>query len=166
MSRKAIPETLWSKIRNDWSAGIPVTTLADVYGLGMQTIYNKKSKEKWDAPIEKVALSIKKAQDASEGRVLEFLEETERSMKDILKRHKRVSERIASLLEDAVGQIEDAEESPQKMLHALKTASDVAATLQKNERRSWGMDEKQGVSSLEDFLDNQEGKLTVLKGAK
>jgi hypothetical protein len=87
-------------------------------------------------------------------------------MKGILERHKNISERIAGLLDDVVSKIENMDESPQKVLHALKTASDVASTLQKNERRSWGMDEKQGVSTLEDFLDKQEGKLTVINGDK
>ena len=166
MARKPIAESVWSKIRNDWSAGVPIKVIADAYGIKAQTIYNKKSKEQWDLPLTRAEASIKKAQDQAESRVLDYITETERSMKDILGRHKRVSERIAALLEGVVGQIEGMEESPQKVLHALKTASDVASTLQKNERRSWGMDKKQGVSSLEDFLDNADGKLTVINGAK
>ena len=166
MARKPIPENVWQKIRNDWGAGVPITTIADAYGVSKQTIYNKKAQEQWDLPLTRAEASIKKAQGDAESRVLDYITETERSMKDILSRHKRVSERIAVLLEDVVGQIEGMEESPQKMLHALKTASDVASTLQKNERRTWGMDEKQGVSSLEDFLDKADGKLTVINGAK
>ena len=152
MPRKAIPEKVWQKIRNDWAAGIPITTLADIYGISKQTVYNKKTQEK--------------AQEAADGRVVEYIEQTEKSMKGILERHKNISERIAGLLDDVVSKIENMDESPQKVLHALKTASDVASTLQKNERRSWGMDEKQGVSTLEDFLDKQEGKLTVINGDK
>ena len=45
MPRKAIPEKVWQKIRNDWAAGIPITTLADAYGISKQTIYNKKTQE-------------------------------------------------------------------------------------------------------------------------
>ena len=164
MPRKAIPEKVWQKIRNDWAAGIPITTLADAYGISKQTIYNKKAQEQWDLPLTKAEQSIKKAQEAAEGRVVEYIEKTEQSMKSILERHKSISERIAGLLDDVVSKIEDMDESPQKVLHALKTASDVASTLQKNERRSWGMDEEQGVSTLEDFLDKQEGKLTVING--
>tara|TARA_Y100000401_G_C8313219_1_gene220971 strand:+ start:104 stop:604 length:501 start_codon:yes stop_codon:yes gene_type:complete len=164
MPRKAIPETVWQKIRNDWAAGVPITTLADVYGISKQTVYNKKAQEQWDLPLTKAEKSIKKAQEAAEGRVVEYIEQTEKSMKGILERHKNISERIAGLLDDVVSKIENMDESPQKVLHALKTASDVASTLQKNERRSWGMDEKQGVSTLEDFLDKQEGKLTVING--
>ena len=166
MPRKAIPETVWQKIRNDWAAGIPITTLADIYGISKQTVYNKKAQEQWDLPLTKAEKSIKKAQEAAEGRVVEYIEQTEKSMKGILERHKNISERIAGLLDDVVSKIENMDESPQKVLHALKTASDVASTLQKNERRSWGMDEKQGVSTLEDFLDKQEGKLTVINGDK
>ena len=140
MARKPIPENVWQKIRNDWGAGVPITTIADAYGVSKQTIYNKKTQEQWDLPLTRTEASIKKAQGDAE--------------------------RIAALLEGVVGQIEGMEESPQKMLHALKTASDVASTLQKNERRTWGMDEKQGVSSLEDFLDKADGKLTVINGAK
>lgn len=164
MPRKAIPEKVWQKIRNDWAAGIPITTLADIYGISKQTVYNKKTQEQWDLPLTKAEKSIKKAQEAAEGRVVEYIEQTEKSMKGILERHKNISERIAGLLDDVVSKIENMDESPQKVLHALKTASDVASTLQKNERRSWGMDEKQGVSTLEDFLDKQEGKLTVING--
>jgi len=164
MPRKAIPEKVWQKIRNDWAAGVPITTLADVYGISKQTVYNKKAQEQWDLPLTKAEKSIKKAQEAAEGRVVEYIEQTEKSMKGILERHKNISERIAGLLDDVVSKIENMDESPQKVLHALKTASDVASTLQKNERRSWGMDEKQGVSTLEDFLDKQEGKLTVING--
>ena len=164
--RKAIPEKVWQKIRNDWAAGIPITTLADIYGISKQTVYNKKAQEQWDLPLTKAEKSIKKAQEAAEGRVVEYIEQTEKSMKGILERHKNISERIAGLLDDVVSKIENMDESPQKVLHALKTASDVASTLQKNERRSWGMDEKQGVSTLEDFLDKQEGKLTVINGDK
>ena len=164
MPRKAIPETVWQKIRNDWAAGVPITTLADIYGISKQTVYNKKAQEQWDLPLTKAEKSIKKAQEAAEGRVVEYIEQTEKSMKGILERHKNISERIAGLLDDVVSKIENMDESPQKVLHALKTASDVASTLQKNERRSWGMDEKQGVSTLEDFLDKQEGKLTVING--
>jgi uncharacterized protein YoxC len=166
MPRKAIPEKVWQKIRNDWAAGIPITTLADIYGISKQTVYNKKAQEQWDLPLTKAEKSIKKAQEAAEGRVVEYIEQTEKSMKGILERHKNISERIAGLLDDVVSKIENMDESPQKVLHALKTASDVASTLQKNERRSWGMDEKQGVSTLEDFLDKQEGKLTVINGDK
>ena len=166
MPRKAIPETVWQKIRNDWAAGVPITTLADVYGISKQTVYNKKTQEQWDLPLTKAEKSIKKAQEAAEGRVVEYIEQTEKSMKGILERHKNISERIAGLLDDVVSKIENMDESPQKVLHALKTASDVASTLQKNERRSWGMDEKQGVSTLEDFLDKQESKLTVINGDK
>lgn len=166
MPRKAIPEKVWQKIRNDWAAGIPITTLADIYGISKQTVYNKKTQEQWDLPLTKAEKSIKKAQEAAEGRVVEYIEQTEKSMKGILERHKNISERIAGLLDDVVSKIENMDESPQKVLHALKTASDVASTLQKNERRSWGMDEKQGVSTLEDFLDKQEGKLTVINGDK
>ena len=166
MPRKAIPEKVWQKIRNDWAAGIPITTLADIYGISKQTVYNKKTQEQWDLPLTKAEKSIKKAQEAAEGRVVEYSEQTEKSMKGILERHKNISERIAGLLDDVVSKIENMDESPQKVLHALKTASDVASTLQKNERRSWGMDEKQGVSTLEDFLDKQEGKLTVINGDK
>ena len=166
MPRKAIPEKVWQKIRNDWAAGVPITTLADVYGISQQTVYNKKTQEQWDLPLTKAEKSIKKAQEAAEGRVVEYIEQTEKSMKGILERHKNISERIAGLLDDVVSKIENMDESPQKVLHALKTASDVASTLQKNERRSWGMDEKQGVSTLEDFLDKQEGKLTVINGDK
>ena len=166
MPRKAIPETVWQKIRNDWAAGIPITTLADIYGISKQTVYNKKTQEQWDLPLTKAEKSIKKAQEAAEGRVVEYIEQTEKSMKGILERHKNISERIAGLLDDVVSKIENMDESPQKVLHALKTASDVASTLQKNERRSWGMDEKQGVSTLEDFLDKQESKLTVINGDK
>jgi uncharacterized protein YoxC len=166
MPRKAIPEKVWQKIRNDWVAGIPITTLADIYGISKQTVYNKKAQEQWDLPLTKAEKSIKKAQEAAEGRVVEYIEQTEKSMKGILERHKNISERIAGLLDDVVSKIENMDESPQKVLHALKTASDVASTLQKNERRSWGMDEKQGVSTLEDFLDKQEGKLTVINGDK
>ena len=166
MPRKAIPETVWQKIRNDWAAGVPITTLADVYGISKQTVYNKKAQEQWDLPLTKAEKSIKKAQEAAEGRVVEYIEQTEKSMKGILERHKNISERIAGLLDDGVSKIENMDESPQKVLHALKTASDVASTLQKNERRSWGMDEKQGVSTLEDFLDKQESKLTVINGDK
>ena len=164
MPRKAIPEKVWQKIRNDWAAGVPITTLADIYGISKQTVYNKKAQEQWDLPLTKAEKSIKKAQEAAEGRVVEYIEQTEKSMKGILERHKNISERIAGLLDDVVSKIENMDESPQKVLHALKTASDVASTLQKNERRSWGMDEKQGVSTLEDFLDKQEGKLTVING--
>ena len=164
MPRKAIPEKVWQKIRNDWAAGIPITTLADIYGISKQTVYNKKAQEQWDLPLTKAEKSIKKAQEAAEGRVVEYIEQTEKSMKGILERHKNISERIAGLLDDVVSKIENMDESPQKVLHTLKTASDVASTLQKNERRSWGMDEKQGVSTLEDFLDKQEGKLTVING--
>ena len=166
MPRKAIPEKVWQKIRNDWAAGIPITTLADIYGISKQTVYNKKTQEQWDLPLTKAEKSIKKAQEAAEGRVVEYIEQTEKSMKGILERHKNISERIAGLLDDVVSKIENMDESPQKVLHALKTASDVASTLQNNERRSWGMDEKQGVSTLEDFLDKQEGKLTVINGDK
>ncbi len=166
MARKPIPEPVWQKIRNDWGSGIPITTLADAYGISKQTIYNKKAQEKWDLPLTKVETSIKKAQAAAEDRVVEYIEQTEKSMKGILERHKNISDRIAHLLDDVVTKIEHMDESPQKVLHALKTASDVASTLQKNERRSWGMDEKQGVSTLEDFLDKQEGKLTVINGDK
>ena len=166
MRRKSISEDVWQKIRKDWAAGIPIKVISDAYGIRPQTIYNKKSQEQWDLPLTRAASSIKEAQDQAESRVLDYISETERSMKDILGRHKRVSERIATLLEDVVGQIEGMDESPQKMLHALKTASDVASTLQKNERRTWGMDEKQGVSTLEDFLENADGKLTVINGAK
>ena len=166
MPRKAIPEKVWQKIRNDWAAGIPITTLADIYGISKQTVYNKKAQEQWDLPLAKAEKSIKQAQEAAEGRVVEYIEQTEKSMKGILERHKNISERIAGLLDDVVSKIENMDESPQKVLHALKTASDVASTLQKNERRSWGMDEKQGVSTLEDFLDKQEGKLTVINGDK
>jgi uncharacterized protein YoxC len=140
--------------------------LADIYGISKQTVYNKKAQEQWDLPLTKAEKSIKKAQEAAEGRVVEYIEQTEKSMKGILERHKNISERIAGLLDDVVSKIENMDESPQKVLHALKTASDVASTLQKNERRSWGMDEKQGVSTLEDFLDKQEGKLTVINGDK
>ena len=164
MPRKAIPEKVWQKIRNDWAAGIPITTLADIYGISKQTVYNKKTQEQWDLPLTKAEKSIKKAQEAAEGRVVEYIEQTEKSMKGILERHKTISDRIAHHLDDVVTKIEHIDESPQKVLHALKTASDVASTLQKNERRSWGMDEKQGVSTLEDFLDKQEGKLTVING--
>ena len=166
MPRKAIPEKVWQKIRNDWAAGIPITTLADIYGISKQTVYNKKTQEQWDLPLTKAEKSIKKAQEAAEGRVVEYIEQTEKSMKGILERHKNISERIAGLLDDVVSKIENMDESTQKVLHALKTASDVASTLQKNERRSWGMDEKQGVSTLEDFLDKQESKLTVINGDK
>ena len=166
MARKPIAEKVWQKIRNDWGAGIPITTLADAYGISKQTIYNKKAQEKWDLPLTKAETSIKKAQAAAEGRVVEYIEQTEKSMKGILERHKNISDRISHLLDDVVTKIEHMDESPQKVLHALKTASDVASTLQKNERRSWGMDEKQGVSTLEDFLDKQEGKLTVINGDK
>ena len=84
MPRKAIPEKVWQKIRNDWAAGIPITTLADVYGVSKQTVYNKKAQEQWDLPLTKAEKSIKKAQEAAEGRVVEYIEQTEKSMKGIL----------------------------------------------------------------------------------
>lgn len=167
MPRKPIPDEVWEKIRRDWSSGVPVKVIADAYGYAAQTIYNKKSREGWDDALTDAEASIQAAKSAAESRVIDYINEAEVSMRSILDRHKRVSDRIASMLESAVTQVEEMEGvAPQKILHALKTASDVAASIQKHERQSWGMDEKLGVSSLEDFLEKKEGKLTVIGGGK
>jgi len=170
MARQKIPEKVWEMVRRDWANGVPVKTLADVYGMSEQTVWNRKTKEQWDLPITQVKASIQEAKEAAEGRVIAVIEETEQSMRGVLERHKGISHRIAGLLDQTVTRIEemanDPEVAPQKVLQALKVAGDVASNLQKNERRSWGMDEKQGASSLEDFLDKQEGKLSVINGGK
>lgn len=169
MARKNLPEKVWQMIRKDWAAGMPIAAIAAAYGVQKQTIYNKKAMEGWDkyAGDGGAIDSVLQARDEADKRVTAYIEESEKNIKGIIDRHRRVSDRIAALLEKTVSSIEaDSEANPIKTLNALKTASDVASSLQKNERTSWGIDENHGASGLEDFLDKQEAKLTVINGGK
>jgi|TARA_R100001163_G_C5054544_1_gene191068 hypothetical protein len=158
MSRKRLPKKVWLQIASEWAAGIPIAVLAETYGVAEQTIHNRKYKEGWNKNLKSVEDDkLQAVRERAEKKMDEFIEEAQVSMRQILSRHKRVSDRIADMLEETLAKVASLEdESPTKKLHALKVASDVAASLQKNERKSWGMDEKQGSTDLEDLLDEIE----------
>jgi hypothetical protein len=158
MARKRLPKAVWVQIASEWAAGIPVPILAETYSVAEQTVHNRKHREGWNKSLNAVEDDkLGAVRERAEKKMEEFIAKTDQSMREILGRHKRVSERIAELLEDALVTVAAIdEENPTKRLHALKVASDVAMALQKNERKSWGMDEKQGTTDLEDLLDEIE----------
>lgn len=157
MARKRLPKKVWLQIASEWAAGVPIAILSETYGVAEQTIHNRKYKEGWNKHLSTVEDDkLQAVRERAEQRMDEFLKEAEVSMKEILGRHKRVSEQIATMLEETLANVASIDDSPTKKLHALKVASDVAASLQKNERKSWGMDEKQGSTDLEDLLDEIE----------
>lgn len=157
-TRKRLPKKVWVQIASEWAAGVPIAILAETYGVAEQTIHNRKYREGWNKNLTDVeADQLTAIRKRAEQKMEEFMAAAEVSMREILGRHKRVSERIASMLEGALETVDSIEdENPTKRLYALKVASDVAASLQKNERKSWGMDEKQGSTDLEDLLDEIE----------
>lgn len=155
MGRKRLPKKVWLQIANEWAAGIPISILAETYGVAEQTIHNRKYREGWNKSLNDVEDdTLQAVRDRAEKKMDKFLEEADTSMRVILERHKRVADSIADMLEQTLATVASIEDdNPTKKLHALKVASDVATTLQKNERKSWGMDEKQGTTDLEDLLD-------------
>ena len=131
MSRKRLPKKVWLQIASEWAAGIPVAILSETYGVAEQTIHNRKYKEGWNKNLNSVEDDkLQAVRERAEKKMEEFIAEAQVSMREILGRHKRVSDQIADMLEQTLAKVASIEdESPTKKLHALKVASDVAASL-------------------------------------
>ena len=173
MPRPKIDPGLLAKCRIDWEAGVSLRDVAETYGVSLATIRRYRLAQSWSRDLSTISSErLDLARKVVEDRMIKAVEDAGQSMEHVLERHRRTSDRIAEMLEASLTEVDTlrGQGNPSKYLSALKTAAEVSISVQKQERRSWGMDHKEGSSDLEAILDeieDEEGgrskpKLTVV----
>ena len=72
---------------------------------------------------------------------------------EVLERHKDFSHRLAGVMEREIGNLENnPDPNPSKRLNHIKVASEVISSIQRIERKTWGIDDKADASDLDQIL--------------
>ena len=154
MSRRLNAEQL-QECRAQWESGIPVSELAEQFGVSQRTIKRYRARGKWDR--EKGDLdetTLQKAKERVNERIELYLHQEETALKAaVAQSMSKARETVTEVLEREIGNLENnPDPNPSKRLNHIKVASEVISSIQRIERKTWGIDDKADASDLDQIL--------------
>ena len=161
-----------------WESGVTVAELSEEFSVSERTIKRYRAREKWVRGAGGATdTALQKAKNRVEEKIDRFVEQEEMALKaavaktmtacresvtEVLARHKTFSTRLASVMEREISALENnPDPNPSKRLTHIKTATDVVASIQRIERKTWGIDDRASSSDLDQILmeiENEEDR--------
>ena len=152
-----------------WESGVGAEVLAEEFGVTARTIKRHRARGKWTRDPDAMSdTMLARAKKKVEQRIDQFLQEEERAMKvavaktmntaresvtEVLERHKDFTHRLANVMEREIATLEtNPDSNASRRLTHIKTATDVVSSIQKQERKTWGIDDRVNSSDLDSIL--------------
>ena len=168
MSRRLNAEQL-QECRAQWESGIPVSELAEQFGVSQRTIKRYRARGKWDREKgdldettlqkakervnERIELYLHQEETALKAAVAQSMSKARETVTEVLERHKDFSHRLAGVMEREIGNLENnPDPNPSKRVNHIKVASEVISSIQRIERTTWAIDDKADASDLDQIL--------------
>jgi hypothetical protein len=152
-----------------WENGVTAADLAEQFQVSERTIKRYRARGKWDRERdglgeetlqkakervnERIELYLAQEETALKAAVAKSMSQARESVTEVLERHKDFSHRLAHVMEREITNLEtNPDPNPSKRLSHIKTASEVISSIQRIERKTWGIDDKADASDLDQIL--------------
>ncbi len=167
--RKRLTSAQLIDCQAQWESGVTVPDLAEQFGVSERTIKRYRARGKWDREKgeldettlqkakervnERIELYLHQEETALKAAVAQSMSKARETVTEVLERHKDFSHRLAGVMEREIGNLENnPDPNPSKRLNHIKVASEVISSIQRIERKTWGIDDKADASDLDQIL--------------